>query len=383
MRNAFAIIGNKRCTGCFGCQNVCHFEAISMHIDHEGFYKPLIDESKCTECGVCENRCPVITYTNPNRGNPKTYAGWSKDSSVRINSSSGGVFSELAIHVIQKYGGVVFGVMWSDGLVRHSYTETVEGLSQFRGSKYLPSNVNDAYNQVKQFIKDGRKVLFSGVPCQVAALRNIVKSDNLILVDLACLGVPSITVYKKYVSETFPGQSITHTNFRSKTIGWKAYSVEYWSNGYLVRSNLNVNDLFLCGFSPQCLYFNEACYECKFNAIPRCGDITLADYWGVPKELDNKLGVSAIFTNNEKADKLLKEINATFLPQPLEQILDGTPRLNRSAHVKKPKNRTFFFIHLEDKSFDELAKLYYKRSNKIVLLFVRIIRKFKKIVKHI
>lgn len=366
MKNAISIIGMQKCTGCFGCQNVCAFGAISMPLDSEGFYKPLVDDSKCTECDVCVKRCPVINYTNPNQGNPECYAGWSMDDSIRMGSSSGGVFSELARHVIEKESGVVFGVRWNDGVVEHACTETIEGLVQLRGSKYLPSHVGDAYNQVKRYIKDGRKVLFVGVPCQVAALRNIVKSDNLILVDLACLGVPSISVYRKYIAERFKDRVITHTKFRSKTTGWKTYSVEYWHDDELVESNINSDDTFFYGFSPECLYDNQACYECKFNAIPRCGDITLADYWGVPKEFDSPKGVSAIFVNNDKSSRFLANVEIDLFPQPLERILAGNPRLNKSVHIKMPKNRICFFSHLEEKSFEELVNLYFSRSNKLI-----------------
>lgn len=379
MQNAITTIGFDKCTGCYGCQNICGFDAIKMPLDKDGFYKPVIDETKCIECGACDKICPVINYTNPNTGEPEAYAGWSNDDVIRLSSSSGGLFSEIATNVINR-GGVVFGVKWQNGLVEYSWTETIEGLAEFRGSKYLQANVGLAYKEVRKFIKSGREVLFAGVPCQVATLRNIVKSDKLILIDLACLGTPSIKVYKKYLKEKFVNQDITQTNFRSKSTGWRSFSIEFWSSGKLVESTLHNKNKLFYGFSPKVLYTNTACYNCKFNVIPRCGDLTLADYWGAPSGIDSSKGVSAMLINNTRGKKIADNLNIYFVQQPLEQILRGTPRLNRAIHVPMPEDRSSFFQNIDNKSFDELSSIYLKCPNKIVWFLHRIVLKIKKMI---
>lgn len=378
MKNAISVIGYAKCTGCFGCQNVCRFDAISMPLDNEGFYKPIIDNNKCTECGVCEKKCPVLNYISSNIEEPEVYAGWSKDNDIRLNSSSGGIFSEISKAVIAR-GGIVFGVKWKNSLVEYSYTDNVDCLAEYRGSKYLQANVGMAYLQVKEFIKNGREVLFTGLPCQVAALKNIVKSDKLICIDLACLGIPSIKAYNKYIAEKYKDKIVTHTKFRSKSTGWDNFSVEYWNNTQLVGESLKDEDDFFYGFSPKCIYLNSACYKCKFNTIPRCGDITLADYWGVPKDLYSSKGVSAIFINNNKLNHLMESLNIYIKKQPLEAVLKGTPRLNKEMHVFMPKNRAFFFRYIDSKSFEELATLYFNRPAKLNLFFSKYARKLKKI----
>lgn len=378
MRNAINVIGADKCTGCFACLNVCNLGAISMLLDGEGFYKPVVDKRKCTECGVCEKRCPVLNYSNPNIGKPTTYAGWSNNDQIRMSSSSGGVFSEMAAEVIAR-GGIVFGVKWKDGLVEYSWTETLSGLADFRGSKYLQANVGLIYQKVNEFLKSGRLVLFTGLPCQIAALRNIVKSDKLILVDLACLGTPSIKVYQKYLKETFPNMNITRTNFRSKSTGWRRFSIEFWSDDKIIDIIPHHKNNFFYGFSPKVMYTNTACYNCKFNTIPRCGDLTLADYWGAPDHYDNFKGISAILVNNKIAEKFLGEVKLNMHRQELNQILKGTPRLNRAIHVPMPTERELFFRNMDLIKFNKLAFLYFRQPCKIEKLIYKIVRIVKSI----
>lgn len=190
MKPAIEVIGYEKCAGCFACYNACSFNAIDMKISDEGFY------------------IKVNEIRSKNISSPESFAAWSKDDDTRISSSSGGVFTELALNIIEK-GGVVFGAAWnSDFLVEHICVEFVEELPLLKGSKYIQSNIDNSYKRVLEELKKGKSVLFSGTPCQVAALKTFTNSDHLITVDLICHGVPSIVAFKKYLEYRNQGKKI-------------------------------------------------------------------------------------------------------------------------------------------------------------------------------
>ena len=191
-----------------------------MKYDKEGFYKPYI-LSNCVNCGQCEKACPVIQIENNNRCE-KSQAAWSKDEEIILKSSSGGIFSELAIEILNE-NGIVYGVGWENGEVKHKRIDKKENLKELRVSKYLPSFVGESYRQVIKDLKNNKKVLFSGTPCQVAALNKIVKNDNLITLDLICHGMPSYKAYKKYCQENFK-EKVKKVDFRNKATGWTNFS---------------------------------------------------------------------------------------------------------------------------------------------------------------
>lgn len=220
---AIKIIKSNNCTGCFACYNVCPVNAIEMKYDDEGFYKPLIS-SNCIECGRCIKICPVIDNINSNKV-LETYAAWSNDEEILLNSSSGGIFSELALNILND-NGIVYGVGWENGEVKHKRITTKDGLRELQGSKYLPSFVGEAYKSVLEDLKNGKKVLFSGTPCQIAGLNKIVRHDNLITVDLICHGMPSYKVFKKYCKEEFL-EEVKKVDFRSKKTGWINFSLVF------------------------------------------------------------------------------------------------------------------------------------------------------------
>lgn len=377
-RTAIEIIGNKNCTGCFGCYNICPINAIEMKYDEEGFYKPNILEN-CIECGKCEKICPIIKNENNNKY-IKSYGAWSNNKEILLNSSSGGIFSELALEILNEKG-VVYGVGWENGNVKHIRVEKKEDLKELRGSKYLPSSVGNSYKNVVEDLKNNRKVLFSGTPCQIAALNKIIKSDNLITIDLICHGIPSYKVYKKYCKEEFEAP-VTKVDFRNKKTGWLNFSLVYYTN--IVKNNLADIDKFFFGFLND-IYLNESCYICKFRGTKegekREADITLGDFWGIPKKLFNKNGVSLVITNNEKGEKFFQQIkNNIFLSEILLKI--GI-RANPSFYSDclRPKERDLFFKDINDLTFNELSNKYFhipslmeKRMKKILFFPKRCIR---------
>lgn len=239
------IIDKKNCCGCNACVQHCPKSCITMQEDEEGFLYPIVDQEVCIDCGLCEKVCPVLNQ-GEERKPLQVYAANNTNEEIRMQSSSGGVFTLLAETIIQE-GGVVFGARFNDDWeVIHDYTETQEGLATFRGSKYVQSRIGDSYCQAEQFLKKGRKVLFSGTPCQIAGLNLFLRKEynNLLTVDFICHGVPSPGVWKSYLEELIALQGnrknsvlshskpiilnsirdISRIEFRNKRLGWKKYS---------------------------------------------------------------------------------------------------------------------------------------------------------------
>ena len=229
----------KDCCGCSACVQICPKHCIHMVADNEGFLYPQVDTTVCINCGLCEKVCPVINQNEP-REPLAVYAAKINNDEIRIKSSSGGIFTLLAEKIINE-GGVVFGAKFNKNWdVVHDYTETINGLEAFRGSKYVQSIIGDNFKIAKQFLNDGRKVLFSGTPCQIAGLKRYLQKEynNLLTIDIICHGVPSISIWGKYknkvkqlasyscrdfASTNNKLSTLNDINFRDKTNGWKHY----------------------------------------------------------------------------------------------------------------------------------------------------------------
>jgi len=205
-----------------------------MVLSKEGFYVPKIDKSLCTNCGLCLKVCPVVNAPSSEDrfSEPKVYISWSLDEKTRLNSSSGGLYPELAKLILEN-GGIVFAVGWNkEWLPQHKEVSDYSQLSETLGSKYVQSYVGDTYRRIAELTEYGKKVLFVGTPCQVAGLRNFIKQrrvieDSVFLVDLVCFGTPSPSVFKKYLTENFNNKKITAISFRDKVTGWSTSSFSY------------------------------------------------------------------------------------------------------------------------------------------------------------
>lgn len=353
------ITDKHKCCGCTACISVCPKGCISMSEDKEGFLYPVVDSVKCIDCGLCEKVCPVL-HPLKNEAEPLVYAAINNDESIRMQSSSGGIFTLLAESVIEN-GGVVFGACFDrDWNVVHDYTETKEGLVRFRGSKYVQSNVGNSFSQVKIFLDAGREVLFSGTPCQVAGLKNYLRKPypNLLTVDLVCHGVPSPDVWRKYLQETVCKEYgikknksavnicdyISDIKFRAKDKGWKKYSfkIEY-KDGRIEINPFYENpymNIFLSNLS-----LRPSCYVCpaKLNNVQ--SDITLADFWGVNKidpNIDDDKGCGLLFLNNKEKIGLLYSLQCMLFNQSIDSVSKYNPSILYFA--KKNINRKFFFL---------------------------------------
>lgn len=299
------------CDGCHACYSVCPKDAINMEIDYEGFWYPKIDNDKCVDCNNCEKVCPILNKKEA-KSLKKAYACYNLDEDIRMKSSSGGTFTILAAEII-KDNGVVFGAKFDEDFnVVHDYVEDINGLSNFRGSKYVQSNIGDSFIQAKKFLDDGRKVLFSGTPCQIGGLKSYLNKDyeNLVTVDLICHGVPSPMIWQRYINELGDGKKLSAMTFRDKSKGWNSGVLKY---RFIDDSEIDENyseSVYIKGFIQNC-FLRPSCYNCNFKTLDRVSDFTLGDFWGIesilPKLKDNK-GISLVFVHSHKADKMMKDI---------------------------------------------------------------------------
>ena len=377
------IIDKKNCCGCWACVQQCPKQCISMIEDDEGFLYPKVDKGICINCHLCEYVCPIINTDAP-RKPLETYAAINKDEQIRLESSSGGIFSAIAEYIIND-GGVVFGAKFNDKWeVIHDYTETIDGLAQFRGSKYVQSQIGDNYKKAKQFLTSGRKVLFSGTPCQIAGLKSYLKKDyeNLVTIDLICHGVPSPLILEKYKQEFLqnnPNEKIININFRSKLIGWNSsHTITD------IYTNIKLYSLQKINYMKAFLYnaaINTSCLDCQFNKIPRIADITIGDFWGVDeydKSLNDKNGLSIILINNEKGQNLLNKIDEICKLQevPLDVATKRNPNIYSSSKAHKNREEFLDYVCIKNKTLKSGVQKYIKTP--IYIVIYRLLPQFMK-----
>jgi len=365
--NNIRLCDDKDCTGCFACAGVCPKDAIYTIKDIEGFNHPKIDVDKCIQCHLCEKSCPVLNPVEKSKAPGKVYAAWSNDEEIRSTSSSGGLFSVLANAVIEDNGVVVGATMGKDDVVRHIIIESKEDLALLRGSKYVQSDLNrEVYLKMSKHLKEGRIVLFSGTPCQIAGVKNVFKrfKDNLYTVDVVCHGVPSPMFWSKVIHD-----------IKKKYKNIISYQFRDYKN-WLVCSNVNVNvnktvkkqylygedtyyqDAFLKG-----LLHRPNCYNCQYTDIHRVSDITLSDFWGIgtykPIRRDYKGGCSMVSVNTSKGVDLFDKIkNQIFFEErDIQETIDGGNEQLVHPSVK-PLGRDTFYADAKKLTPQELIKKY-------------------------
>lgn len=360
-----------KCSGCAACAAICPKQCITMRSDEEGFFYPEIDSSTCIHCNRCEQVCPIIqtrVLQEPNvLKSPVAYAAYNLDESTRLSSSSGGMFTLLAEKVLQEKG-IVFGAAMSEDQhsVSHIAVENVEDLEKLRGSKYLQSNTDGVYPKVSEELETGRRVLFSGTPCQVEALHTFLgrEYENLLCVDLICHGVPSPKVWDKYISyqEDRAGAPARRTFSRHKKYGWKTFAVLFEFSNNTAYEQILSKDLFMQAFLQNaCL--RPSCHSCAFKKLNRLSDITLADFWGIQDiapEMDDDKGTSLVIVHTAKGQKVFDSLKneMRFLEVEIAKALAGNPAM--TASVPEHKCRRQFFAHLDTMPFDVLVKKYAK-----------------------
>lgn len=380
----------ESCTGCGMCAAICPAFAIQMQPDEHGFLYPTVDTVKCTDCGLCARKCPVSTPPQVSACTD-VLTGYAKDETLLSDSSSGAIFPALAAEIIRR-GGIVFGATFDKKFdVVHTSAETLSELAALCSSKYVQSRIPaDCYSQVKQTLAAERWVYFSGMPCQVAALKSYLgrEYETLITQDTACHSVPSPMVWKDYVTtleKQYVGK-LTSFSFRNKATGWEVYHIHAaFDNGKEFRQPATENP-YQQGFLKG-LYSRNSCFSCRFKGIERCSDITLADYWGVKgiqPEAYNPQGTSLILLHSDKGRALLDNCKDKLQT---ETAADGAFAFNPAVltPIQKPARYDEFWTSYGEVPFDdlvstcceptkdELAKERWNRS-----LLARAIRKLKR-----
>lgn len=286
-----------------------------MKADHKGFLNPVINEELCTNCGLCAKCCPVlnIDYIRKYKATqPDCYAVMAHDK-IRMQSSSGGMFTVLAEYILGK-GGLVCGAAYTDDYlsVEHIIVDNSNDLNRIRGSKYVQSDTKQTYKMIESHLKNGGWALYTGTPCQIAGIRSFLKKDyeKLILADIVCHGVPSPKVYRKYLAEKAHGRRLIKSDFRDKTFwGWGTATSFFFEDGATYRGDCYNDEYwraFLGGLSTR-----ACCGKCEYANINRIGDFTLGDFWGVgtlDRECDDGRGTSLVMVNSQKAKNLTEQL---------------------------------------------------------------------------
>lgn len=374
------LIEEIKCCGCSACYSSCGFSAIEMKLDENGFYKPFINYKKCLKCRKCEKICPVINknFYGTSSKIPSSFLIINKNDNERKISSSGGVFFALAHEIIQQ-GGVVFGAIFNDKWkVIHSYIESETEIERVSRSKYVQSYIGNSYIEAKQFLETGRKVLFCGTSCQISGLKQFLSKDyeNLLCVDFICHGIPSVSVWEKYLVylEKTNKSKIKSLYFRGKNLGWHKHSLHVaFSNGIVYEVDRR-DDPYMKLFLRD-LTLNDCCYDCGFKTINRIADITLADFWGIEKEFpdyDDNMGTSFVLAHSEKGKTAIDLLNNCVIKNvTLEAGVRHNPSLINSA--RNNIYRSQFMEDLKNKSFSSLYDKYCKK-----IIFLKIFNRLSK-----
>ena len=351
------------CTGCTACATICPKNCIEMIADKNGFFSPVIDSEKCIGCDMCEKTCPIITPLKIAECKAEACAAYSKDEMVRMSSSSGGIFTEIAKEIFRR-DGVVFGASYNECFeVIHVCVVCENELEKIQGAKYAQSSLYRIFIDVKKRLDMGQDVLFSGTPCQVAGLKAFLKKDysNLFCIDFVCHGVPSPMAWKAYVEyrtkQDANGELPKAINLRSKNTGWSnnRYSNVFEYENGKQHSISSSDSLFMKLFVGDYIS-RPSCENCKFKGYNRVSDITLGDFWGIwdiDPEMDDNKGTSVVLIQSEKGQALWNEISdkIKFKEVALEQASQQNPSMLMTSKANPKREEVLKQIregHIEE-----------------------------------
>lgn len=380
------------CVGCTACAGICPKQCIKMKKTPDGFaYPDIAHSANCIKCGMCESVCPVLHECVIKTGLPAAYAALSKEESVRMNSSSGGIFTELAKIVISQ-NGAVYGAAYDEKFeVYHCCVDNADELYRLQGAKYAESCLGNSFIDILDRLKQNQMVLFSGTPCQVAGLKAFVRKDfdNLICVDFVCHGIPSPMAWETYVEyrakEDAGGKLPYSINMRSKETGWSRYQ---YSNLFEYEdgkqySTISSQNLFMKLFVEDYIS-RPSCADCKFKGYNRVSDITLGDFWGIwdiDPDMDDNKGTSVVLIHSDKGQNLWRDIGSEIKykevsleqtsQQNLSMLVSSKANVNRDAALSRIKEGKIdsckeFFMAVQKRSvctrIKEIAKRLLKNN---------------------
>lgn len=369
------------CSGCGACKNICPKSSITMKEDEYGFKYPELDETGCIHCGLCIKACGYKKY-NLTVEPSLVYAAAAKSEEKIKKSTSGGAFQILAETVLSE-GGIVYGASLykvdTKLKVLHIGIENQQDLEKILGSKYVQSDIGESYQEIRNWLIKGRKVLFSGTPCQVSSLREYLHKEysNLVTVDIICHGVPSVRFFQDYIRllEKKYQKSVSNITFRDKTKGWgMAANVHFLDkeskNASVKRIPCNVSSFYHLFLSAKS--YRKNCYYCKFASKYRCSDITLGDFWGIEKEypqlvrgskklFELKNGISCILINSDIGNVLFqKSIPHLNI---FESSFDIVQKYNEQLRkpVDYPVDREIYMQEYRKNGYEAVEKMFNKK----------------------
>lgn len=358
----------KKCSGCRACEKSCTVHAITMQKNEEGFLYPIIDETKCVDCGKCTKVCPV---ENTKGMKPlAVYAAVHNVQKILMDSSSGGMFTAVSQPILDA-DGTVFGCMMdSEFSVVHQAATDADTFARMRGSKYVQSNAMNTYLEVKNLLKIGRQVLYTGTPCQIAGLKSYLGKEytNLLTVDLVCHGVPSPELFKQHIKwlESRCHGKLDSYSFRSK-IKAKGqdnlyYYFYYYENFKKSKHGPASLDPYFNAFRKRKTY-RESCYQCQFACGERCGDLTIGDYWKVERfhpELKGIPGVSILCINSEKGMEAFKGFkgNLRLVKSDMKEVQKVCTNMREPS--SRPSERDEVYKYIAEHGYEVWANDYLK-----------------------
>ena len=360
------------CTGCRACEQLCPKNCISMEVSQEGFLFAKIDESTCINCNLCRKHCPQNNI--PQKYEPRNVLAvrYNKDAELK-NSASGGAFVAIA-HGMLSQGGVVFGAAYlDDWKVGHISVETGTGLRKLQGSKYVQSDTQKTFAEIKMLLDEGKMILFCGTPCQIGGLRAFLRKDydNLLTIDLICHGVASPILFQKYIEwlGIKTNGKILYYNFRDKSGGWGlGYRAKTKTKTKTKPANL---DPYYYHFLKGDTY-RECCYHCNYCTKGRVGDITIGDYWGIEKEhpmFYSTKGVSVVLLNTDNGLRWFERVKNMFYVQ--ESSFEQAARKNHNLlyQTKRPDFRDVVYQKMNSQPtneyFDKVLTVHVGLSTRI------------------
>ena len=369
---------DNKCIGCGACKDKCPIDCISI-IQKDGQYIPVVEKERCVNCKQCEDVCVAKHASKVNcHKTRKTYYGYANTKHKRIASSSGGIFYSIAEKFILD-GGKVIGAAYDEFFnVHHIVVDNLEDLSLIRGSKYVESNLQSMFKETEKMLNSGEKVLFSGLPCQIGAIKLYLgeEYENLFCCEVFCHGAPRSGIFAAYINELKRKYGLVlGFNFRSKHYGWNEPTYEiHTKNKKIIQKQKN--NIYHLMFGNH-VSLRDSCYECQFRKYERAADISLGDFWGIENYYSNvetKQGVSAIIVNTEKGNALLENQDIYIKPCKLSEIYDKNTWMIQN-YEKQENQKSFIsdFNIMSNRSFFRKYTLKYKVIDRITGLIRRVL----------
>lgn len=368
------------CTGCSACQQACPSGAISMVSDDEGFIRASVDIEMCIHCNLCNKVCPVAEGKEKSPSDfISAYAAWNGNIAELKLSSSGGIFSLLANKILSQ-GGVVCGAVYdSMGHIHHTIAETTEDLSRMRGSKYVQSDMQSCFSRIRDLLKAGREVLFSGTGCQVGGLKSYLRKEypNLLTLEIICEGTPSPGVWERHLHYLCPDMKELHyLSFRDKAYGWTQTLVVDYTSKKGKRNKIAIPAAQEPYIKAMFAAISQArnCYACRFREGRSGADIIIGDLWAlriVSPEAKPECGASVILCNSARGAQFMEDLKVHMgyckqIP-PLSAAINNA-YIYRAPVIEQAARKAFYQHYQAGHQLPEYAEEVMQLSNRVAIL---------------